>query len=175
MSSQKNKIDTTLKNIFHAVSFKLFNEEYAININKAKEVILISEITAVPQMPDYIEGIINLRGNVIPVIDLRKRLNLPTAEYSDNTRIIVVKAESKVIGIVVDSVSQVIKIALDNITTPPEAIGSISGEYLTGIGKLDNRMLLILDIDKLINFNELNLPSSHNVDQQEEKELTQIS
>ncbi len=138
------------KDFLQVVSFKLHQEEYAIEITRVKEIILLEGVTHVPQMPDFIEGIINLRGNIIPVIDLRKRFSLPCSEQTDQTRIVVTRMGDRIIGLIVDSVSQVMKIPHGEIQEPPDTIAGIAGEYLEGIGKIDNQMILLLDIEKIM-------------------------
>lgn len=157
MSTAENAPGATKKgtNVVQVVSFCLKQEEYAIEITKVKEIILVEGITRVPQMPDYIEGIINLRGNVIPVIDLRKRFGLQEPSMGEDTRIMVCRLDAKIIGLIVDSVSQVMKIPTDNIQAPPETIAGIAGEYLTGIAKVDERMIIMLDIAKILSADEI--------------------
>lgn len=142
------------KDFVHVVSFRLGEEEYAIEITKVKEIILHEGVTRVPQMPAFIEGIINLRGNVIPVIDLRKRFELPAAANDDQTRIMVTRMEGKIVGLIVDSVSRVMKIPQKQVQPPPETIAGLAGEYLTGIAKLEDRMIILLEIEKIIRDNE---------------------
>jgi len=138
------------KDFMHVVSFQLNQEEYAIEITKVKEIILLEGITHIPQVPDFIEGIINLRGNVIPIIDLRMRFGLPAVERGEHARVMVTRMEGKIIGLIVDSVSQVMKIPKTNVQPPPETIASIAGEYILGIGRMDNRMIILLDIEKIL-------------------------
>lgn len=142
------------KDFLHVVSFKLHQEEYAIEITKVKEIILLEGITRIPQVPEFIEGIINLRGNVIPIIDLRKRFGLSAEERTEHTRIIVTRMEGRIIGLIVDSVSQVMKIPKADVQPPPDTIASISGKYILGIGKVDERMIILLDIEKILTESE---------------------
>jgi purine-binding chemotaxis protein CheW len=144
------------KDYLQVVSFQLGQEEYAIEITKVKEIILHGGVTKVPQMPDFIEGIINLRGNVIPVIDLRKRFGLPVGAVDEHTRIMVSRMDTKIIGLIVDSVSQVLKIPKAQIQPPPETIAGLAGEYLVGVGKLEDKMIMVLDIEKIITSSEQN-------------------
>lgn len=138
------------------VSFILHGEEYAVEITKVKEIILHDGVTKVPQMPDFIEGIINLRGTVIPVIDLRKRFGLPCPVSDDHTRIVVTRMEERIVSLIVDSVSQVLKIPQSSIQPPPDTIAGLAGEYLTGIGKVDDRLIILLDIEKIMSDDEMN-------------------
>lgn len=137
-------------NTLQLVSFRLCQEEYGIEITKVQEIILMGDITRVPQTPDYIKGLINLRGTVIPIIDLRRRFSLPEEPAGDETRIMVVNVRGKTIGIIVDAVSEVLRIARDQIAPPPPTVAGLGREYLTGLVKLDKRLLILLDIDQIL-------------------------
>ncbi len=150
----ENQLQQTMNSFTQVVSFSLAKEEYAIEILKVKEIILVEGITRVPQMPDYIEGIINLRGDVVPVLDLRKRFGLSNIEINEETRIIVSRMEKRIIGLIVDSVSQVMKIPNADIQEPPDTIAGLAGEYLTGVGKVAERMIMMLDIEKVLTVHE---------------------
>ena len=132
------------------VSFQLAQEEYGTEITKVQEIILMGEITRVPQTPDYIKGLINLRSTVIPIVDLRLRFGLPPQEVTDETRIMVVNVAGKTIGIIVDAVSEVLRISQDQIAPAPPTVAGLGREYLTGLAKLENRLLILLDIDKIL-------------------------
>lgn len=132
------------------VSFRLAQEEYGIEITKVQEIILMGEITRVPQTPDYIKGLINLRSTVIPIVDLRLRFGLHQEEPTDETRIMVVNVAGKTIGIIVDAVSEVLRISQEQIAPPPPTVAGLGQEYLTGLVKLENRLLILLDIDKIL-------------------------
>lgn len=136
------------------VSFRLGQEEYGVEITKVQEIILMGEITRVPQTPEYIKGLINLRSTVIPIVDLRLRFALPNEGITDDTRIMVVNVESKTIGIIVDAVSEVLRITDDQIAPPPPTVAGLGREYLTGLVKLENRLLILLDIDKILGEDE---------------------
>lgn len=136
------------------VSFRLADEEYGIEITKIREIILITEITRVPQTPHYVKGLINLRSTVIPVIDLRTRFDLPEAEATDESRIMVLNVGSKTVGIVVDAVSEVLRVSHEDIAPPPPTVAGLGREYLTGLVKLDDRLLIMLDIDRLLDGDE---------------------
>lgn len=135
------------------VSFRLAQEEYGVEITKVQEIILMGEITRVPQTPDYIKGLINLRSTVIPIVDLRLRFGLAQEAASDETRIMVVNVAGKTIGIIVDAVSEVLRISKEQIAPPPTVAG-LGREYLTGLVKLENRLLILLDIDKILGSEE---------------------
>lgn len=132
------------------VGFRIDQEEYGIEITKIQEIMLMGEITRIPQVPDYIEGLINLRGSVIPIIDLRKRFALPARKYSDETRTIVANVQSKTIGLIVDAVTQVIRIANDQIEPAPPTVAAIGKDHIAGLAKLESRLLILLDVDKLL-------------------------
>ncbi len=151
---EEKRMQLKMKDFTQVVSFKLADEEYAIEITRVKEIILVEGITRVPQMPEYIEGIINLRGEVVPVIDLRKRFGLKNAELVEETRIVVSRMDKRIVGLIVDSVSQVMKLPNTDIQPPPDTIASIAGEYLTGIGKIEERMIMMLDIEKILSREE---------------------
>jgi purine-binding chemotaxis protein CheW len=132
------------------VSFRLAAEEYGIEITRVREIILMGEITSVPQTPAFVKGLINLRSTVIPVIDLRIRFGLPENEATDQSRIMVVHVGDKTIGIIVDAVSEVLRVSSDQIAPPPPTVVSLGTEYLTGLVKLDKHMLILLDIEKAL-------------------------
>lgn len=132
------------------VSFRLGQEEYGVEITKVQEIILMGEITKVPQTPEYIKGLINLRSSVIPIVDLRLRFGLPPQDTTDETRIMVVNVRGKTIGIIVDAVSEVLRINKDQIAPPPPTVAGLGREYLTGLVKLDKRLLILLDIERIL-------------------------
>ena len=132
------------------VSFRLASEEYGIEITKVQEIILMGETTRVPQTPEYIMGLINLRSTVIPIVDLRLRFGLTQEDTTDETRIMVVNVAGKTIGIIVDAVSEVLRISQEQIAPPPPTVAGLGREYLTGLVKLEKRLLILLDIDKIL-------------------------
>lgn len=132
------------------VVFKLGREEYSVSILQVQEIKRITDITRVPHTPDYIKGVINLRGSVLPVIDLKKRLNLPQQMSTEDTRIIIVKVGELSVGMIVDAVSEVMTIKQENIDSPEVVAGSVAASYLSGVGKLDNRLLILLNLEEII-------------------------
>lgn len=136
------------------LTFELDREVYGIEIKYVTEIIGIQDITEVPEMPEYIKGIINLRGKIIPVMDVRLRFKKEPREYNDRTCIIVIDIEDISIGLIVDSVSEVLAIPETEVVAPPE-VGKGSNKYIKGIGKVGNEVKLILDSHKLLNDNDI--------------------
>lgn len=136
------------------VVFYLGREEYGVSILKVQEIKRMTDITRVPHTPDYIKGVMNLRGSVLPVIDLKKRLGLPPGEYTDDTRIIIVKIDDISVGLIVDAVSEVLAIPQENIEPPQTIIGGVTEVYISGVGKLENRLLILLKLEAIIGLNQ---------------------
>ena len=141
-------------NVSQVVSFHLANEEYGVDIMRAQEIIMPGQITRMPEVPDYICGLINLRGHVIPIVDLRKRFGLPAKENDEHTRIIVVNVNARTIGIVVDAVTEVLRISGDQIEPPPSSIAGIDHDYIRGLVKLENKLLILLNIERILSRSE---------------------
>ncbi len=137
------------------VSFNIGTEEFGVDILKVQEINRMVEITKVPQAPHYVEGVINLRGKVIPIVDLRKRFSLELKEHDKNTRIVVVDIGGNIMGMIVDSVSEVLRLPANTIEPPPEIVTGINSEYIKGVAKLDDRLLIFLDLSKVIDVNEM--------------------
>ena len=135
------------------VTFRLGEEEYGVDILKVHEIDRMMDITEVPNAPSSIEGVINLRGKVIPVINLRRKFNLPEREADSRTKIVVVDIGTSA-GMIVDSVSEVLRISSDIIEPPPPMTAGVSSEYIRGVGKLKDRLLILLDIEKLLGAEE---------------------
>lgn len=137
------------------LTFALDNETYGIEIKNVMEIIGIQAITEIPELPVYIKGIINLRGKIIPVMDVRLRFKKEPKEYNDRTCIIVIDINEMSIGLIVDSVAEVITIPEQDITVPPN-ISKLATRYIKNIGKVGNDVKLLLDCEKLLNEDELN-------------------
>ena len=136
--------------LIQLVSFKIADEEFGLDILNVREINRMVTITKVPNSPGFVEGIINLRGRVLPVIDLRIKLGMPKKEYDKDTRIVVVDVEGKTIGFLVDSVREVLRIPKSITEAPPEITAGINSEYITAVGKLEDRLLILLDLNKLL-------------------------
>lgn len=141
------------------LTFTLVDEEYGIGILKVKEIIGMLPVTAVPKTPEYVKGVINLRGKVIPVVDLRLKFAIEARQYTDRTCIIVVEmqghSEQVLIGIVVDAVSEVLNIKAEDIETLPTFGTRLNTDYILGMAKMDGRVKILLDIDCVLSTNEM--------------------
>jgi purine-binding chemotaxis protein CheW len=135
--------------ILQLVTFKLGNEEFGVDILKVQEINKMMNITKIPNAPVFIEGVINLRGKIIPIVDLRKRLGFKDQAYDKSTRIVVVELDGLVLGFIVDSVSEVLRIPDSTIEPPPSMVAGIESDYIEGVGKLDDRLLILLELKKV--------------------------
>jgi len=142
--------------LLQLVTFGIGEEEFGIDILKVQEIIRTMAITKVPNSPPHVEGVINLRGKVIPVIDLRSRFNMDYRQHDSQTRIIVLEIHGMIVGFVVDAVSEVLRIQSSTVEPPPAVVAGVESEYIKGVGKLDDRLLILLDLDKLVSMEELN-------------------
>lgn len=136
------------------VTFQLEDETYGINVMQVREVLRYTEIAPVPGAPDYVLGIINLRGNVVTVIDTRSRFGLTQGEVTDNTRVIVIEAESQVIGIMVDSVAEVVYLKTSEIDTTPSVGTDESAKFIQGVSNRNGHLLILVDLNKLLSDEE---------------------
>jgi purine-binding chemotaxis protein CheW len=155
MSEASRKQKTTPTGDFQIVTFFLSQEEFGVDILLVQEIIRPSPVTEVPNTPQFVEGVINLRGKVVPVIDLRKRLNIPVTEADKATRIIIIELEKRVTGFVVDSVSKVITVPAGSVQSAPDMIMSgVESEYITGVSRIDDRLIILLDFSKILTAGE---------------------
>lgn len=136
--------------LIQLVTFSIGVEEFGVDIIQVKEIIRTMEITKVPRAQEFVEGVINLRGKVIPIINLRRRFSLPPKEYDNHTRIIVIEMSNMTVGFVVDSVSEVLRIPANTVEPPPPVVAGLESDYISGVGKLHDRLLILLDLDKLL-------------------------
>ena len=137
------------QDLMQLVSFDVGGEEFGLEILRVQEIIRIQQLTRVPNSPTFVHGVINLRGKVIPVISLRKCLGLEDRPHDKQTRIVVVEVNGNVLGFIVDSVSEVLRIPAETIEPPPR-LGKVEREYVSGVGRLDDRLLILLDLDRLM-------------------------
>jgi purine-binding chemotaxis protein CheW len=144
-------VDNIDDDLHQLVVFNLGVEEFGVNIMQVQEIIRMPDITRIPRSPEYVKGVINLRGKIIVVMDLDRRFGMNETEMTDESRIVVVDINGTIIGLVVDSVSEVIRLKASNIEQTPEIITQkINAEYLKGVGKMDERLLILLNLENII-------------------------
>ena len=136
------------------VGFRIGSETYGVRIGSVREIVRVPEITSVPSAPDLIEGVINLRGKIIPVMDLRKRFGQTEIQPDKKNRILVVELENKLVGLIVNAASEVLKIPPSEIAAPGSVFADGESGYVTGVGKLQGRLIILLDIAKLLHRSE---------------------
>lgn len=152
-----NLMNTTVSKqdpVLQWVTFRLDGETYGINVMQVREVLRYTEIAAVPGAPSYVLGIINLRGNVVTVIDTRHRFGLAPGDITDNTRIVVIESEKNVVGILVDSVSEVVYLRLSEIETAPNVGNDESAKFIQGVCHKNNELLILVELDRLLSEEE---------------------
>ena len=136
------------------VVFGLGDEEFGVDIIQVQEIVRLQEVTKIPNAPAFVEGIVNLRGKVIPLIDLRKRFGFANVEHDDESRIIVTSFNENLIGIIVDNVSEVIRLQEEQIEPPPNIVAGVGREYIQGVGKVEDRLVVLLELDRILNLDE---------------------
>jgi len=149
-----NEYATHSDELLQLVSFIIENEEFGIDILNVQEIIRPVTITRVPNAPSYVEGVINLRGRIVPVIDLRKRFGLPARPTDHQTRIVVVELEGKVMGFMMDAVKEVIRVSRSVIEPPPDLTIGIDTHYISGVAKLEDRLLILLELEEVLSTEE---------------------
>ena len=160
MSKQNISSAPKANNNNEFLTFMLANEEYGIDIIKVQEIRGYGAVTAIANAPGFIKGVVNLRGNIVPIVDLRVKFNLNNITYDEFTVVIILNIAERVIGIVVDSVSDVITLAPEKIMPAPEFSSSFDTKYLLGLGAMDQRMLILVDIERLMTSREMELLAS---------------
>jgi purine-binding chemotaxis protein CheW len=145
--------EDTLKDMY--LTFRLGNEDYGIEIRYVTEIVGLQNITEVPDMPHFVKGVVNLRGQVIPVIDVRLRFNMESREYDERTCIVVVSINETMIGLVVDTVNEVRNIEEDSISPPPKTAGAHSAQYIHGMGKIGDDVVILLSGQKMLHDNDI--------------------
>jgi purine-binding chemotaxis protein CheW len=141
--------------MLHLVTFKLGPEEFAVDILLVQEIDRNVEITKVPRAPDFVKGVINLRGKIVPVLDLRKRFGLRWQEFTGASRIVVVNVESRTLGLTVDSVSEVLRTPVDSVKPHSSMVTGLDVSHIKGVVKLDGRLLIVLDLQKVLSAKEI--------------------
>jgi purine-binding chemotaxis protein CheW len=148
-ASLSREVSQTREELLQLVGFHVGSEEYAIDILRVQEIIRTQQLTRVPNSPEFMEGVMNLRGKIIPVIALRRRFGLKEAAPDRQNRIVVVEIQGTILGFIVDAVSEVLRIPAATVEPPPR-LGVVEREYVSGVGKLGDRLLILLDTDRLM-------------------------
>ncbi len=152
MDQEKKTVDE-----MQAVVFVLNNSYYGVPILQVQEIVKMTEITKLPNTPKFVEGIVNLRGQIIPIIDLRRRFNLPVAKVDENWKILILKIDEVQFGVMVDQISEVEKVPTSLIEVPPKVVSGVRGEFINGIAKTNERLLILLDIEKILSVEEIEI------------------
>lgn len=147
--------ETNLVNEIKVIVFQLKDEEYGVEVDQVRSIERMQHITRVPRTPDFVKGVINLRGVVTPIIELRNRFGIEEIETSDSTRIIIVAVGNMEVGLIVDAANDVVDIPNDVVEPPPQVVGGLEADYLRGVAKMDKRLLILLNLDKVLNPKEL--------------------
>ena len=134
----------------HLVTFLLEHEEFGIPIGLSREIVRVAEVTRVPQAPPHIRGVMNLRGRILPVVEIRTRFGLPPAELTPRSRVVVDEVQERVVGILVDAVAQVVRVRESAIVPPPEEVVSHRSEYITGVARIGSRLIILIELDKAL-------------------------
>ena len=155
-------MDNTLMNdgVLEALAFKLGNEEYGIKILKVQEIRGYESVTRIASAPEHVKGVVNQRGTIVPIVDMRIKFNLGEPTYNQFTVVIILNIQDRVVGMVVDSVSDVISLTADQIKPAPDMGGALNTDYLVGLGTVDERMIILVDIDRLMSSEEMGVIES---------------
>jgi len=151
MNQNSEQNNTEMK----VIVFRLDNEEYGVSVQQVKSIERMEHITRVPNTPPFVKGVINLRGVVIPIIELRVRFGINQKEYNESTRIIIVNVDDLEVGLIVDAANDVIDIPVNAIEPPPKVVGGVESIYLRGVAKLADRLLILLNLDKVLSTDEI--------------------
>ncbi|MDQ0159072.1 chemotaxis protein CheW [Alkalibacillus salilacus] len=136
------------------IVFKLKDEEYGIPIEHVGSIERIFNITRVPRAPKFVKGVMNLRGVITPIIDLRERFGLETLEQTESTRIIIIHVDDKSIGVIVDAANDVVDVPQEKVEPSPEVVGAVNADYIRGVAKIDHRLLILLNLEKVLSVEE---------------------
>lgn len=140
---------------FQIVVFRIGKESYGVGIEFIREIVRIPEVTEVPDAPPFLEGVINLRGKILPVIDLKKRLRINGPERTKSTRVLITENSQSTVGLIVDSVSEVLNIQPDSIEAPPEMVAAVGVEYIKGVAKVEENLIILLDFSKILSIEDM--------------------
>ncbi|MEN3278119.1 MAG: purine-binding chemotaxis protein CheW [Massilia sp.] len=146
--------------VLEALAFKLGNEEYGIKILKVQEIRGYESVTRIASAPEHVKGVVNLRGTIVPIVDMRIKFKLGEPTYNQFTVVIILNIRDRVVGMVVDSVSDVISLTADQIKPAPDMGGALNTDYLVGLGTVDERMIILVDIDRLMSSEEMGVIDS---------------
>ncbi|MGF1579633.1 MAG: chemotaxis protein CheW [Gemmataceae bacterium] len=149
------QLATENRNTSQFVGFQVADQEYAFRIEQIQEIVILDQVTKTPQVPEFVEGVSNLRGSIIPIINLRRFFGLDPKPADADTRTIVVNVGDRIMGCTVDMVSQVVRIPADTIQPAPETVTADGADYISGFAKLDDRLMILLDIDRLLGPDQL--------------------
>jgi purine-binding chemotaxis protein CheW len=134
----------------HLATFVLDQEEYGVDVRQVQEIRRVGEITAVPRAPEFVRGVINLRGRILPVLDLKKKLGLGEVAHERSARIVVVRTQGRMLGLLVDGASQVLKVPVSRVESPPEEVVERGGDYIRAVAKLDDRLIILIDLERAL-------------------------
>jgi len=146
--------------VLEALAFKLGNEEYGIKILKVQEIRGYEAVTRIASAPEHVKGVVNLRGTIVPIVDMRIKFKLGEPTYNQFTVVIILNIQDRVVGMVVDSVSDVITLTADQVKPAPDMGGALNTDYLVGLGTVDERMIILVDIDRLMSSEEMGVIDS---------------
>ncbi len=157
MATETNTVNTSGSAGGEYLTFTLGKEEYGMEILKVQEIRGYDAVTAIANTPAFIKGVVNLRGIIVPIVDLRIKFNLGNVDYNETTVVIILNLSHRVVGVVVDSVSDVLTLTLEQIKAAPSLSASLDTKYITGLGTIDQRMLILVDIEKLMSSRDIEL------------------
>jgi purine-binding chemotaxis protein CheW len=153
--SKQESVKNESNELLQLVSFELNGEEFGIDILMVQEIIRMLQITKVPNSPEFVDGVINIRGRIIPVVDLRCKLNMARKEHDNDTRIVVVEVEGRTTGFIVDKVTEVLRIPANITEAPPDIVAGVNSEFIKSVGKLDGRLLILIDLEKILTCSDI--------------------
>lgn len=157
MSAVQSELAVAQDTAMQVLVFNLGAEEYGVDILKVQEIRGYGDVTRIANVPDFIKGVTNLRGSIIPIVDLRIKFNLGEARYDEQTVVVILNIESRIVGIVVDAVSDVLSLSADQVKQAPDFGGDVSAEFVQALATVDDRMLILIDIEKMMSSREMAL------------------